>query len=409
MNLFRDKQISYFSAFLFSFILLIFLSGMGLNTVQEKAIRNLFLSYDNAVATSLLEQGVSKDVIAEAITSTANSQEGTALLASIGVTEHTAVIFLPYASEFQQISRYYTLPVGALLSILLCGGTFIFLWKREQIYLQAARVISHFTEGDFSLRMPQMNEGTIYRLLASVDQLAAILQAKNEDGQNAKVFLKNTISDISHQLKTPLAALTMYHEIISGEPDNIETVTVYSEKTGLALKRMEQLIQAMLKITRLDAGSIVFEKESCRISELIHQAISELTTRAVGEGKEITIDGSPEETIICDKQWTREAVGNIVKNALDHMDLGGKINISWNRTPAMLRVIISDNGTGIAPEDLHHIFKRFYRSKKSLDTQGVGLGLSLAKAIVEGQGGIISVQSTIHEGTVFTLSFLTEL
>lgn len=409
MNLFRDKQISYFSAFLFSFVLLIFLSGMGLNAVQEKAIRNLFLSYDNAVATSLLEQGVSKDVIAEAITSTANSQEGTALLANIGVTEHTAIRFLPYASKFQQISRYYTLPVGALLSILLCGGTFIFLWKREQLYLQAARVISHFTEGDFSLHMPQMNEGTIYRLLASVDQLAAILQSKNEDGQKAKVFLKNTISDISHQLKTPLAALTMYHEIISGEPDNIETVTVYSEKTGLALKRMEQLIQAMLKITRLDAGSIVFEKESCRISELIHQAISELTTRAVGEGKEITIDGSPEETIICDKQWTREAVGNIVKNALDHMDLGGKINISWNRTPAMIRVIISDNGSGIAPEDLHHIFKRFYRSKKSLDTQGVGLGLSLAKAIVEGQGGIISVQSTLHEGTVFTLSFLTEL
>lgn len=409
MNLFRDKQISYFSAFLFSFVLLIFLSGMGLNEVQEKAIRNLFLSYDNAVATSLLEQGVSKDVIAEAITSTANSQEGTALLANIGVTEHTAIRFLPYASKFQQISRYYTLPVGALLSILLCGGTFIFLWKREQLYLQAARVISHFTEGDFSLHMPQMNEGTIYRLLASVDQLAAILQSKNEDGQKAKVFLKNTISDISHQLKTPLAALTMYHEIISGEPDNIETVTVYSEKTGLALKRMEQLIQAMLKITRLDAGSIAFEKESCRISELIHQAISELTTRAVGEGKEITIDGSPEETIICDKQWTREAVGNIVKNALDHMDLGGKINISWNRTPAMIRVIISDNGSGIAPEDLHHIFKRFYRSKKSLDTQGVGLGLSLAKAIVEGQGGIISVQSTMHEGTVFTLSFLTEL
>ncbi len=409
MNLFRDKQISYFSAFLFSFILLIFLSGMGLNEVQEKAIRNLFLSYDNAVATSLLEQGVSKDVIAEAITSTANSQEGTALLVNIGVTEHTAIRFLPYASKFQQISRYYTLPVGALLSILLCGGTFIFLWKREQLYLQAARVISHFTEGDFSLHMPQMNEGTIYRLLASVDQLAAILQSKNEDGQKAKVFLKNTISDISHQLKTPLAALTMYHEIISGEPDNIETVTVYSEKTGLALKRMEQLIQAMLKITRLDAGSIVFEKESCRISELIHQAISELTTRAVGEGKEITIDGSPEETIICDKQWTREAVGNIVKNALDHMDLGGKLNISWNRTPAMIRVIISDNGSGIAPEDLHHIFKRFYRSKKSLDTQGVGLGLSLAKAIVEGQGGIISVQSTLHEGTVFTLSFLTEL
>ncbi|MNZ52799.1 Sensor protein SrrB [compost metagenome] len=172
---------------------------------------------------------------------------------------------------------------------------------------------------------------------------------------------------------------------------------------------MEQLIQALLKITRLDAGSIVFEKESCRISDLMGQAVSELTTRAANEGKEIIIDESPEETVICDKQWTSEAVGNIVKNALDHTDSGEKIHISWNRTPAMIRILISDNGTGISPEDSHHIFKRFYRSKKSLDTQGVGLGLSLTKSIVEGQGGIISVQSTLHEGTVFTLSFLTEM
>lgn len=409
MNLFWDKQIKYFIIFLFSFSLLIFLFGMGLNAVQEKAIQNLFLSHDKAIVTSLLAQGISKDVIAEAVTNTVSSQEGRDLLANIGVTEHTSVRFLPFIAEFQQISRSYMLPVGAFLSILLLGGTFIFLWKREQLYLQGAKVITNFTQGHFSCHMPQMNEGTVYRLFASVDQLATILQSKNEAGQKAKEFLKTTISDISHQLKTPLAALTLYHEIISDEPDNIETVTEYSKKTGLALKRMEQLIQAMLKITRLDAGSIIFEKESCRISELILQAISELTTRASDEGKEIVIDGCPEERVICDKQWTREAIGNIVKNALDHTNSGGKIHISWKRTPAMLRISISDNGSGIPPEDLHHIFKRFYRSKKSLDTQGVGLGLSLTKSIIEGQGGIVSVQSTWQEGTVFVLSFLTEM
>ncbi len=409
MNLLRDKQIKYFGVFLFSFALLIFLSGMGLNAVQEKAIQNLFLSHDNAVVTSLLEQGISKDVIAKAITNTVNSHEGTALLANIGVTEHTSIRFLPFIDEFQQISAYYMLPIGAFLSICLFSGTLIFLWKREQLYQQASKLITCFTEGDFSCHLPQMSEGTIYRLFSSVDQLATILQSKNEAGQKAKEFLKNTISDISHQLKTPLAALSMYHQIISEEPDHIETVKEYSEKTGLALKRMEQLIQAMLKITSLDAGSIIFEKESCCLSELILQAISELTTRASDEGKEIIIDESSEDTVICDKQWTSEAVGNIVKNALDHTNSGGKIHISWNRTPAMLRISISDNGSGISPEDLHHIFKRFYRSKKSLDTQGVGLGLSLTKSIIEGQGGILSVQSTLHEGTVFTLSFLTEL
>ncbi len=408
MNLFRDKQTKHHSVFLFTFVLLIFLSGIGLHAVQKKAVHGLFLSHDNAVVTSLLEQGVSKDVIAKAVTSTTSSQEGKALLANIGVTEHTAIRFLPFIAEFQRISQSYMLLFGMLLSSLLLGGAFIFLWKREQLYLQASKVITNFTEGDFSCHMPQMNEGTIYRLFASVDQLATILQSKNEVSQKAKEFLKRTISDISHQLKTPLAALTMYHDIIADEPDNVQTVVEYSQKTELALKRMEQLIQVMLKITRLDAGSIAFEKESCRISNLIAQAVSELTTRASSEGKEIIVDETPEETILCDQQWTREAIGNIVKNALDHTDSGGKIHISWNRTPAMLRILISDNGSGISPEDLHHVFKRFYRSKKSLDTQGIGLGLSLAKAIVEGQGGIISVQSALHEGTIFTLSFLTE-
>ncbi|MFW6676556.1 sensor histidine kinase [Lacrimispora sp. AGF001] len=407
MNLFQDKQIKLYTSFILTLVLLIFLSVIGLNAVQVKAMHGLFLSHDNAVVTSLFQQGVSKDVIAKAITSTTSSQEGATLLADIGVTKHTAIRFLPFINEFHKISMYCMLLFSVILSSLLLAGSFIFLWKREQLYLQAAKVITNFTEGDFSYHMPLMKEGTIYRLFACVDQLAMILQSKNEAEKKAKDFLKSTISDISHQLKTPLAALTMYHEIISEEPDHVQTVIEYSQKTELALKRMEQLIQVMLKITRLDAGSIVFEKESCSLSELIAQAVSELTTRAAREGKEIIVDEVPEETLICDKQWTSEAIGNIVKNALDHTDPGGKIHVSWNRTPAMLRIMISDNGSGIAPEDLHHVFKRFYRSKKSLDTQGIGLGLSLAKAIVEGQGGIISVQSALQEGTVFTLSFLT--
>lgn len=409
MNFYRDKQVRYFCIFLLFFALLFFFSSIGLNAIQTKTVQNLFISHDRAIVTSLLEQGVSKDTIARAITNTTNSKEGSDLLVNIGITEHTSIRFLPFISEFQQTTRSSMLLMGVFFFILLFGGIFIFLWKRERFYQQAEQVITRFTEGDFSRHMPQMDEGTIYRLFASVDQLATILQSKNETEHKAKEFLKNTILDISHQLKTPLAALTMYHEIISDEPDNLDTVKEYSRKTGQALKRMEQLIQSMLKITRLDAGSIVFEKDCCRISELISQAMGELITRAVNEGKEILIDGSPEETVFCDKQWTSEAIGNIIKNSLDHTGWGGKIHISWERTPAMVRILISDNGAGIAQEDLHHIFKRFYRSKKSLDTQGVGLGLSLTKSIIEGQDGIISVQSTLNEGTTFALSFLTEL
>lgn len=146
-----------------------------------------------------------------------------------------------------------------------------------------------------------------------------------------------------------------------------------------------------------------------QISEIVAKAIENLTIRAVSEGKQIIVKGQQDEEITCDLQWTSEAVGNIVKNALDHTSIGGRICISWERSLAMVRILIADDGVGIAPEEMHHIFKRFYRSSNSKDTQGVRLGLSLAKSIVEGQGGVISVQSTLNFGTTFTLSFLTEM
>ena len=201
----------------------------------------------------------------------------------------------------------------------------------------------------------------------------------------------------------------MYQEILESEPENQDTVREFADKMGASLQRMEQLIQAMLKITRLDSGSIVFERRDILVTELIDRAIRDLQTRADQEGKTIQIEGKPEERLLCDPEWTSEALGNLVKNALDHTAAGGHIRIAWSRTPAMLQIQVSDDGGGIAPEDIHHIFKRFYRSRQSLDSPGIGLGLPLAKSIVEGQGGVITAQSTSGEGATFTVSFLTKL
>lgn len=283
----------------------------------------------------------------------------------------------------------------------------LFLRDREVLYQKSEKTIRSYINGNYAVHLPQTNDGTFYQMLSSVEQLATMLQSQNDTDRKTKEFLKTTISDISHQLKTPLSALMMYQEIIESEPDNPDTVREFSPKIGIALKRIEQLIQSMLKITRLDMGSILFEKEYYSISNVVGNAISELTTRAVSENKEIIIDGL-EQKFFCDMEWTSEAIGNIVKNALDHTGSGGKIHISWERTPAMFRILISDNGHGIAPEDIHHIFKRFYRSRNACHTSGVGLGLPLAKAIIEGQGGFLSVQSECPKGTTFTLSFLTE-
>lgn len=408
MNFYHDKQIKGYCFFLLS--LSVFLVGMGFlfGINQINAAKEMLLSQNRAIATFLLEQGVSKDVIAAALTNTEISGAGESLLAAAGIERAMPSHMLPFISRFQRFT-FYTLAIICICQILiLFAGTFLFFWRRKRLYQQAEKVVNNYINGDYSLHLPQNNEGAIFQIFGLIEQLATMLQSKNEKEHKTKEFLKNTISDISHQLKTPLAALTMYQEIIEKEPENQETVSVFSKKTGIALKRMEQLIQSMLKITRLDTGNIIFEKSSYSVSEVILQSVNELTTRAERENKKIVIDGDPEQKLICDMEWTSEAIGNIVKNALDHTKPGETIPITWERTPATIRIFISDHGSGIAPEDIHHIFKRFYRSKHSLDTPGIGLGLPLAKAIVEGQGGLISVQSELNEGTTFTLAFLTE-
>ena len=407
MSLLHDKYNRWYCIFIAALVPLLFLIVLTVIDTQTAAAKEMFLTHDNAIATSLLEEGVSKEVIATALMNTETDTTGNKFLAGIGLSNNTDIENLPYVSIVKNTTLISLFVMLFLWTLLLFLGTMLFLYHRERLYKKSENIIKDYIDGNYTVHLPQSNEGNIYQLLASVDQLATMLQAKNDTEQKTKEFLKNTISDISHQLKTPLSALVMYQEIIENEPDNPETVREFSLKSGTALKRIEQLIQSILKITRIDAGSIYFEKSNYSIPDILSHAISELTTRANNEKKEIVINGDLEQMLYCDIEWTGEAIGNIVKNALDHTDAGGKITISWERTPAMIRIFITDNGHGIAQEDIHHIFKRFYRSKNTSDSQGIGLGLPLAKAVVEGQGGILSVQSERLQGTTFTLSFLT--
>ncbi len=409
MSFYQDRQIRGYGLFLVCFSLCIVGMGLLLSMVQMELAKASYLSHSAAIATALFQRDIPSTVIAAALTSTEISEEGTALLAMAGVNASAESSLPPFHAQLQHISIAAALGMAILLVTALFAGTWVFFSARKRLYSQADQAVSGYLCGDYSQHLPRSSEGAIYQIFAQVEQLATMLQAKTETEHQAKEFLKKSISDISHQLKTPLAALAMYQEIIADEPEHPDTVREFSVKMSVSLKRMEYLIQAMLKITRLDTGNIVFEKDCLNVAALVSQSIRELTTRAERESKQILVDGDARQQLVCDRDWTCEAIGNIVKNALDHTAPGGTVRIHWEHTPAMLRIFITDNGSGIAPEDIHHIFKRFYRSKRSLDTQGIGLGLPLAKSIIEGQGGMIAVRSDPGTGTTFTLSFLTEL
>lgn len=375
-------------------------------TQLTHAARTLMLGREAAITTSLMEMGMPAQRIAVAISADAGSEQASALMARIGRSENMQMQFFPALEAFERGVLGRLMPGIVLCAVLFSGISLLLLYGLDTRYREAERRIRRFAGGDFSVHLPRTGEGALSRLLASVDDLACMLQAKGEIEHKTKAFLKDTLCDISHQLKTPLAALRMYHEIIQEEAGDAAVVTAFSQKTELALVRMEGLIQALLKMTRLDAGSIDFVREQVRVSLLVSRAMGELKIRAQREQKQLVVRGNLEETVICDPEWTCEALGNLIQNALDHTKAGGQVAISWRRSSAMLRITVSDDGCGIAPEDVHHIFKRFYRSARSMDRQGVGLGLPLAKAIVEGQGGVLSVHSAPGQGASFTASFL---
>lgn len=310
--------------------------------------------------------------------------------------------------ELENVTRVSSIaaPVCALLAgtavLYVC---YRYFQKQDRLLEDAVTQIREFVSGDKDARIACDKEGELYRLFHEVNSLAAILNAQAQQEGQSREFLKNTISDISHQLKTPLAALNIYNGIMQteAETNRLAAIQEFTELSERELDRMETLVQNLLKITKFDAGTMVLEKQTENLSEIMAEVGKRFAFRAGQEGKQIVPEGDESLSFRCDRSWMAEALGNLVKNALDHTESGDCIWVAWEKSPSAVRITVKDNGSGIHPEDLHHIFKRFYRSRYSQGTQGIGLGLALVKAVAQAHGGTVSVDSRLGEGTTFVL------
>ena len=306
---------------------------------------------------------------------------------------------------------YQRFSLFLLLVFVLSGGAILavgcsYFKKQNQVMEQAVSQINAYLDGDHNARIECDDEGELYRLFHTVNSLAAVLNAHADNELREKEFLKNTISDISHQLKTPLAALNIYNGLLQDGDMELSAVKEFADLSEQELDRIETLVQNLLKITKLDAGAIVLEKATENVADMMRDIELHFAYRARQEKKEIILSGSDHLSLFCDRDWLNEAIDNIVKNAFDHTESGATIRVAWKELPSGVQIVITDNGCGIHPEDIHHIFKRFYRSRFSKDKQGIGLGLPLAKAIIEAHNGTIEVDSELGIGTTFTMNFL---
>lgn len=303
-------------------------------------------------------------------------------------------------------AEYYIVVCGLCMAAVILLLIYVYFKGQHKIMENAIAQITEYISGNKSVTIECNDEGELYRLFHEVNSLVAILNAHADNEKNAKKFLHNTILDISHQLKTPLAALGIYNGLIQDEAKALPAIEEFSRLSEQELDRIETLVQNLLKVAKLDAGTVILEKSSENVSELAEDIRKHFLFRARQEEKEICLSGSEEITLLCDRNWITEAIGNLVKNALDHTQKGDSVHIEWRAFASMVQITVKDNGSGIHPEDLYHIFKRFYRSRFSKDTQGIGLGLSLTKAIVNAHNGTIEARSTLGVGTTFTMNFL---
>lgn len=383
-----------------------FLLAGGIATLLAKNFQQELLLHDYGVAGYLLNN--ENELSISAFTSQPDENDierGREALASIGYDETTSMRFLPAVQTYRNQTMFSVFLLLVFLFGAIYLSLFLYLRRQHKAFSNAENTIRQFLDGNTTSRIECSQAGDWYSLFHAINEMATILSAHAENQRQTKEFLQDIISDVSHQIKTPLSALKMYHEIIESHKDDAATVSSFTEKSQREIKRMEDVIYTLLKLARLDAGIIQMEKVPENLSVLMQDVLERFETWAEREHKTITLSGKEDIVLSCGALWVSEAIGNIVKNALEHTENGGHIGVKWSQSPLMTQIEISDDGKGIHPEDLYNIFKRFYRSRFSSDVHGIGLGLPLAKSIVEAHGGTISVTSSLGAGTTFTLNF----
>lgn len=300
----------------------------------------------------------------------------------------------------------YLIIIYILSSIFVLISLDKYFNKNNNIIKNAKKEIQEYILNNSDINIDCDFEGEIYKLFHEINLLFSILNAHHEKELQSKKFFKKIIFDISHQIKTPMAALNIYNGIIIDESKDFPNVAEFANLSEKELDRINILIKNLLTIAKFDTDTITMNKSKENLSMIFEDIKNHFIFRANIENKKIDFFINSDLTLYCDPMWIKEAISNLIKNALDHTQSGDTISISSYSFGSILQIIIKDNGFGIHEEDINHIFKRFYRSTFSKDTQGVGLGLPLTKSIIQSHEGNIQVHSTLNKGTTFVINFL---
>lgn len=288
---------------------------------------------------------------------------------------------------------------GLAFAVLFLG----YLKIQKKQTMDIAKRIERINLGDYSLQIDRNSEDDLSLLDNQIYRTAVKFREQAENSNKDKENLQKSLSDISHQLKTPLTSIiVMVDNILDDDDMPLEIRREFLNDIKHNTNTISFLVQSLLKLSKLDAEAVKFRYEQVEVKSIVDECIK--NTAVMAEILGVRLETDCNDIILnCDRKWLCEAITNIIKNCIEHSQ-NGNIKITADQNKLYTKISINDNGSGITKEDLPHIFERFYKGKNSSD-DSVGIGLSLAKTIIEKQGGYISVSSELNKGSEFVIKF----
>ncbi|RAS91785.1 hypothetical protein A3863_04720 [Priestia endophytica] len=394
--------------FLIYLLLFTIIIGYGTYFLGQQ-FKNEYIESNAAITGTLLKQHpeLQEDLMVLLTKDVSEDEKriGMNILHEYGISSNLSMVFFPQLNDFFKTLTLCAIFTFLLFFVCLIGAHY---WFSKRIYTQIRGLTVHadqILEGKSISSLPEIREGDISKLLHSFNRMRFVIQKNIADLEKEKRFLVNLMSDISHQLKTPLASLTMYNDIMIEKDLSKDQQLLFLEQGKQQLERMNWLIQSLLKLAKLDVGAIQFQKRNASLAHTIQGSVNILKELATQKGIQLTVLKTKDYILKHDSDWMTEALVNVIKNAIEHTATGKGVSVMLEDSDNLCKIHIRDQGNGIARDEIRNIFKRFYQGKKNKKSGSVGIGLSLSKAIVEGHNGIIQVESQIGVGTTFTFIF----
>lgn len=327
------------------------------------------------------------------------------ILREYGIELDKDSVILENNTDFQ---KFIIIDISTLILFILILSIIFFKYNHSESKKinEITKYIEEINRGNYQLNIEENTEDELSILKNELYKITIMLKEVAENSQKDKTTLKDSLSDISHQIKTPITSiLIMLDNILSDEnmPEDIKKNFIKDIKREII--NIKFLVESILKLSKIDSNSIKFIKKEVFIKDIINEAVKNVSMLSELKNIEIIVSGDDSIKTICDLKWQVEAITNILKNCIEHSYENRKIYINYNQNNMYTELKIEDNGTGIDAKDLPHIFERFYKGKNS-SSDSVGIGLALSKSIIESNNGYIQVDSELNKGTTFIIKYL---